>query len=205
MSDLLPVESHGRHVIREGTEILGGVLLTRAGIVVDVEENPEPYQAILADIDRSLARSEAVSIHTILRTVKSTAKEQIPHQGDRYFETLRDEAALHDVQRLTPDHHIALSRFLGRGGICHQQSLLDATMLQLLQQRGDIEGTVNLESCLPSKVHPDRHTRVAYTAGGHDYILDHVGVHPIFDPAPDSLMLVPNSTTQDYYARGLSV
>lgn len=183
---LEPLEERGRQVIRAGTEILGGVLLTRTGIVVDTEENPEPYEDILRTLDDTWKFEEENYLDwersnpVILKAINREVDKRIKFAGTQdYGRILRREAESRDLQHLTQSDKIGLSTFITSGsGICHQSALLSATLIRLLQQRGDIGGEVSLESGRPNQDHPDRHTFVKFSDAGENFTIDMVsGIH----------------------------
>lgn len=155
-----------RHVIEEGTEILGGVLLTRAGIVVDNTENPGAYQAVLEAVDRELPVDGPDHAIDVLSAVGRVVGRVMPYDTDEYRRLLKKEASARGEDYLGPEDRIGLSGFINVGGICHQQALLEATMVRLLQLRGDLGGSVSVVSGLPGPDHPDRHTKAVFTEDG---------------------------------------
>jgi hypothetical protein len=177
-----PLEERERHIIEPGAEILGGILLTRAAIVVDVEENPEPYNAVLGVIDDRVAGLKGlgseVTAHDFLKVVDRTVVRFVPFYQAGYGKILKNEAELRGAERITQEHEIGLSRFISLAGICHQHSLLSGTMLRLLQERGDIGGTISIEPAKSLRFpeapldHPDRHTKVIFSEGEQSYSLD---------------------------------
>jgi len=184
---LVPLETRERHVIRSGTGIVGGVLLARAGIVVDFDENPDPYLEVLANVRQRLEWEDVWSTHTILKAVRGATDRSIPYDPRGYQRTLRQEAERIGVDNLTPENQIGLSQFMESGGICHQWALVGATTIELLQRGGELSGSVSLESGQPNEAHPDRHVMVDFTEAGQEqtYTLSiNGGLYPPFDPAP---------------------
>jgi len=173
---LSPLQSRERHVIEEGTEVLGGVLQTRVGVVVDFDENPDIYYGVLSDIDDRLAKRSDVSTSVILKTVEAVVGKKINHYPRGYQHILSNEAESQSIRRLEPTHEMGLSKFVHlEVGICHQHTLLSATMLRLLQERGDIGGTVSVESPRGNKWYADRHTNVAFSEGGENFTVNVAG------------------------------
>ena len=179
-----PLKDVPRHVIEPGAEVLNGVFLARAGIVVDIDENPEPYETVLADIDARLSRPDdwvdrEITLLDTLWAVHESANKFAPFNKLGYAEVLKDEAARHGVDRVSPEHHIGLSTFIAEqtgyftrpiGGICHEHSLLSAAMIRLLQLRGDVgEGDVDVRR---RTNHPDEHTIVELTLESEWYQID---------------------------------
>ncbi len=188
-----PLKERERHVIKSGTEILGGAFLSRAAIVVDVEENPGMYNTVLDAINGNVATlsrlGDEVPSHTILRATDKMVGRFVRLHDEGYQRILKHEAELRGLTRVTQDDEIGLSRFISMAGICQQHSLLAATMLRLLQERGDLGGTVSLETgksiLYPNAPldHPDRHTRVIFSEEGQDYSLDiNTGVSRLHEP-----------------------
>ncbi len=181
MTELKPLEDRNRHIIESGTEVLGGKLLTRAAFVVDAEENPEIYGRILELIDERMAGLERmgaqVGSYDRLKATFAAVSRVLPWNEPQYAATLKAEALSRGVERVTTDHEIGLSRFIGVAGMCHQHSLLSATMLRLMQERGDLGGNVSVETAASrgsgvSADHPRRHTRAILIEEGVRYSLD---------------------------------
>lgn len=167
-----PCESRERPIIKSGTEILGGVLLTRTGIAVDTDENPTVYRSVLDEVDEKMERAEDQSAHTLLQAVDCVVKRRISYDLRTYRKILKTNAEDLGVQHLTPYHQIGLSEFIYAGvGICHQYSLLAGVVLRQLQERGDLGGRVSLESGCPNPDHPDRHTMVTFTEDDQSFAL----------------------------------
>lgn len=178
--ELNPLESRERHVIEPGSEILGGILLTRAGIVVDTEENPQVYEAVLAGVDERLARRSDIGTPIILKAIKAEASQRVMHHVRGYAKILNSEAEKRGRSRLGPEDEIGLSTFMSYGiGICQQHALLSGATVRMLQQRGDLgDGAVSLESGRPGPLHPDRHVMVDFSEAesGETFTIEATGV-----------------------------
>jgi hypothetical protein len=164
-----------RHIIKSNTDVLGGVLLTRTGIVVDLEENPEPYEYTYRTVDEEYVVEADTPAEDVAEAVVRSVRAAIPFDTYEYKKVIRNEAAARGVTRLTPDDRIGLSEFFFKGGLCHQQALLTATTLTLLQQRRGIEGKISVDSTMPNEHDPDRHVLVRYTTEDADLLLDSLG------------------------------
>jgi hypothetical protein len=184
VSELNPLEVGDRPTIEEGSEIIGGVLLTRVGVVVDLEENPKPYLKAMEMVDGwleppELEWEEPNTVKEILLAVDRAAKRYAPTRIRYYEEFLAEQAKLRGVDRLTNQDQIGLSSFiLDRevygpvGGICHQRTLLTASLICMLQNRGILGGSVSVQSGRPNPQHPDRHTSVSFIDGEEEFVLD---------------------------------
>lgn len=156
---LNPLEARERPIITAGSEIMGGVLLTRTGIVVDYDENPTPYEQVYGVVNGQLTDEQAAQPPAVAEAVHSTVKMLLPYSEDRYKDILGKQAEAKGVVSLRPDDRIGLSVFIFEGGICHQQALLAGAMFTLFKQRRSLDAEISVESTIPNKAHPDRHVR----------------------------------------------
>lgn len=183
--DLNPIERRDRTVIAEGSEILGGVFLSRVGIVIDVDENPEPYQKAMDMIDARLAKSvklgDELTNLEILTAVERTAHKLAPYNPRGYTKLLKNQAQQLGIDQLTEQDQIGLSTFITEregvfawpiGGTCQHYTLLNGALISLLQQRETLGGTVAVQSTRPDAHHPDRHTRIVFVDEPNKYIID---------------------------------
>src|SRR5665213_238266 len=103
VSELRPLVDRERPLIRNGTFELGGVLATRVGIVVDIDENPEVYQEVIDQVDERLADSGATdfvseSEHTTFalsdgfRIINRAVTRLTPFLNEVYKEVIKEEA-----------------------------------------------------------------------------------------------------------------
>lgn len=194
------LESRPRHIITADTEdILGGVLLTRTGVVVDTAENSEAYEEALDSVDRYTNKNDELGELGILRAVYVSARERVPFINNlQYGELLKKMAIARsaDDDLLTQEHRVGLSEFIGSGGICQENALFQATLLTLLRERGDLSGAIKLESIRPDGAHPDRHIRTSYATPEDVYVLDieFGGVRAASWSSYDSARLAPIPT-----------
>lgn len=191
-SALNPLEVRDRPIIVEGSPILGGVLLSRVGIVVDVDENPQPYRAAMEAtqlrIDQIAELGNPLTNSAILYAVDRAARKYAPYSPVSYINALQIEAQLRGKNRLDVVDRVGLSTFIAEGGreyfdlpiggTCQHYSLLSGALIELLQQAGVLGGSVTIQSTRPNAYHPDRHTRTVFVDASERFFLDIVsGVH----------------------------
>ncbi len=156
---LNPLEVRERPIITPGSEILGGVLLTRTGIVVDYDENPAPYEHVYGVVDGQLSSEQMTEPPVVAEAVHATVKTLLPYSEDQYKAILKKQVELRGGSHLDRDDQVGLSTFIFNGGICHQQALLSGAMFTLLKQRRALAAEISIESAIPNEAHPDRHVR----------------------------------------------
>jgi hypothetical protein len=147
----------GRHIIVPGEEVLGGVLLTRAAIAVDIDECPAPYEYAFRTADSEMTDRQRESALHIGSVVNDIVRGIVPFSKKLTVDILRTEAQSRGIDRLDQSHTIGLSGFIFKGGICHQQTLLVAAVLRLFQERRGIGGLVSVEHAKITEGRPDRH------------------------------------------------
>jgi hypothetical protein len=141
------------HVIGPATKVLDGVLLANAAILVDFEENPDPYESAYERIDGILTDDKlATALHTA-GAVTGIVNEYMPWSGKAVRQILRSEADARNIMGYIDQRHmVELSKFITQGGICHQKTLFSLAMLELLQDRRGIGGKASMWS---EDVHDD--------------------------------------------------
>ncbi len=162
-----------RQIIREGTEVLGGVFHGRNVIAVDFDENPDPYESAYRNFEGILPDASLVESLVLARHVVHAARQVMPFSPTNVRKTLRAEADARGLRRIREQDEVGLSRFVG-GGTCQHQALFAGALLSLLQERRDIGGDVSVEwepSGLSAE-DPTRHIWVRYTKEDQRIILD---------------------------------
>jgi hypothetical protein len=105
----------------------------------------------------------------VLIAVEAASAVAMPYDSDDYRKLLKEEAVARGAERLGPEDYLGLSRFMFIGGICHQQALLEAATVRLLQQRGDLaDGSISVVSY---DVTLDRHTKAVFREEGRSFTL----------------------------------
>ena len=77
-----------RHIINSSTNVLGGVLLTRTGIVVDFDENPAPYEYTYRTVDDDYAIEADTPAEDVAEAVVRSVRAVIP------FDTYEDRKSV---------------------------------------------------------------------------------------------------------------
>ena len=100
---LNPLEVRERPIITPGSEILGGVLLTRTGIVVDYDENPAPYEHVYGVVDGQLSSEQMTEPPVVAEAVHATVKTLLPYSEDQYKAILKKQVELRGGSHLDRD------------------------------------------------------------------------------------------------------
>jgi hypothetical protein len=181
--------------------VLGGVFFGRNAIVVDVEENPEPYELAYMSFEDALSDTSQVPSLEVAQNVGHVVREMMPFSISNVRKVLRAEADARGLDRIRPKDEIGLSRFMG-GGICQHQTLFTGALLCLAQERCGIEGSVSVEwEPSLSTPDPERHVWVRYTRGDEKIIVDDSNPTPVFKlerpvASTDRIYLRPGETQE---------
>lgn len=158
---------NGRHVIESGTPVINGVLLTKTSLVFDFEEQPDVYEKIYERIVASLPDGSVESPFDTVKAVGAVVTEAVEYDEDIKRKVLRDIATERGLQRRlgVSDETFLSESVKAGGGVCHDQSLVAAGMLQLLGERRGLIGETSLER-------RGIHSSVRYTTPGQRIIMD---------------------------------
>lgn len=161
-----------RFVIQNGTPVLGGVFLSRLGIVVDTDTNPTFYNAMVNQVkgDLEIKEPEENTPYDIAYSVHRLARVLTPLQIPSYPRVLSTMASVTGKKHLEPSDEFPLSAFIGGPCICHQRTLLEASLLELLKDEGVLGAEVDITTrwTQPSEDHPDRHIQTLVNTGDTD-------------------------------------
>lgn len=158
---------NGRPLIVSGSEVLNGVFLADAAIVVDFADNPEQYEKLYL---RTVEQLDDDSLEGVAHTVNRVIQEAMPPSEAKTGEVLKTAATARNLHRLRMCDEIGLSKFIeSGGGVCYHQALAVASVVQLLGIRRDIAGKALIQT---ESLKPMVHTWVRYVNGRDEVIID---------------------------------
>ncbi len=160
------------HIIGPGTKFSGGIFLGRAAIFVDIEENPGPYEYAYRVVDGILTEDDQTSPFLIAAAVNTVVRGILPFSSSTWAQILKEEAKTRGVLRLNQTHKLGLSKSIFEGGRCHEQTLMKALLLELLQERRGIGGEASIDPPSTVDSHPDRHVWARYTRDGQRIVME---------------------------------
>jgi hypothetical protein len=155
----------GRHIIEPGTPIMGGVFLADVALVVDFNENPDPYEKLFDQASASITDRQLSSGLHIARTVNEAVQDAVPYSTEAKGKVLQAEAHSRGLFTLDARHAVGLSSFIDEGGTCQEQILVIGTIFELLQMRRGIGGIASVVHSKAAKGKPDRHVDLEYIRG----------------------------------------
>lgn len=161
-------------VIGRDTDVIGGVFLGRGAVLVDMADNPDPYEEAYARLEQRLPEGMEDEPMEMAHAVVAAVKRTVPFDKVSPRIILRGLADELGVRYIT-NEVVGLSEFFG-GGNCQHQTLFAGAMVQLLRTRRGMEGTASvdvmpLESGFDNP-EEDRHTWLRYTRGDDRYVID---------------------------------
>lgn len=167
--------------IETGTQILGAVFTGRAGVYVDFTESPTPYTLAIKQVDMVASSNGDESLENTLNGIVAVTNRFIPFNLSEYERVLKEQALMQGVSRLTPQHSVGLSNFIGRAGICQEHALFSSAILSIIQERKvatqlsqTLNGTIRVRSTSPYSTDTNRHLATYYQhhPTGKEYILE---------------------------------
>lgn len=173
-------------IVPNSEEILGGVFSSRVGVVVDNEENPGPYDAVVEAVSRKSERQskyylEELTLIDILEYVKSVVKKATPYSPSRYNSLVEKRWGLKGGASAPdePEFMVGLSDLLIQGAnTCQNYALLAGATIRLLQRQEERCGGINpdfavsIENGRPWTNHTDRHVYTTLNTGELTYTID---------------------------------
>lgn len=165
--------SDDRHRIGRDTSVLNGFYTGEYGgeaIVVNYDAIPEFYEK-LADsaLDRALKSDGTVDKSLVLNSVYELVTEQMPYSLDGVKE-VNKKLGVTDFRK------VSLSAYASKNtGVCRHQALLVATILEILKNRGVLNGAISVDRNLQwtDEGEQEGHAWARYTSkAGQVFILD---------------------------------
>lgn len=175
-----------RQAIVPNSEILGGVFTSRVGIVVDTEENPEPYNIVIGkvkdEIDLHLTHyTEELTLLHILNYIKNTVAKTALYHPSQYHSLVEERYGVSQGEASPgePRVLVGLSDFLAEGANnCQHYGLLAGATIRLLQEdveyphRIDPSFAVSIENGKPWTEHTDRHVYTVLNNGDSEFMIE---------------------------------